>query len=89
MVQWPILSFYRKAPITLLLLQLQPAAELSYFDTFSQKDTVDVSSLDGAVTIKASSDGTDEGSLYDWYSNILDSAATSPMVSKFRRRIPG
>ena len=43
-----------------------------------QSDAVDVSSLDGAVTIQASSDGTDQGSLYAWYTNILDSAATSP-----------
>jgi filamentous hemagglutinin len=55
-------------------------SELSYFSTYAATDAVNVSSLAGSLTLAASPDSGGEGSLYAWYTNVLDANATSPIV---------
>jgi len=44
----------------------------TYFSTFATSDSVSVSSLAGTVTLKDSPDNPNGGSLYGWYSTILN-----------------
>jgi len=53
-------------------------SELSYFSTYAATDAVNASSLAGTVTIRDFADGQGQGSLYAWYTNILDASVTSP-----------
>jgi len=50
-------------------------SEISYFSTYAATDAVNADSLSGTVTIQDYADGG-EGSLYAWYTNILDASVT-------------
>lgn len=52
-------------------------SELSYFSTYAATDAVNASSLAGTVTIQDFADGNGQGSLYAWYTNVLDADASS------------
>jgi hypothetical protein len=65
-------SFNNKASRTDL------TSELSYFSTYASTDAVNASSLAGNVTIQDFSDGQSQGSLFSWYTNILDASVISP-----------
>jgi hypothetical protein len=52
-------------------------SELSYFSTYAAADAVNASSLAGTLTIQDFTDGQGQGSLYAWYTNILDSSVTN------------
>jgi filamentous hemagglutinin len=59
---------------------LDLTSELSYFSTYAPTDAVNASALSGTLTIQDFADGQAQGSLYSWYTNILDSSVTSPQL---------
>jgi hypothetical protein len=55
--------------------------EKTYFSTFAPSDAVNVSSLDGAVTLTDNPDSSTGASLYNWYTNVLTSTAQPWLAS--------
>jgi filamentous hemagglutinin family protein len=57
--------------------RIHPLTEISYFSTYGANDAVNAEALNGSLTIQDSPD-SGQGSLYAWYTNVMDSDPTSP-----------
>ncbi len=57
------------------------ASEISYFSTYAPSNAVNVASIAGSVTLRDFADQEGQGSLFTWYTNLLNGSSTQTEIS--------